>query len=56
MLNGSSLGSLLFFVILSPLLKRYCPEFTVNLAEQGNYLPKYVEREFDEYLRYGRLE
>jgi hypothetical protein len=26
------------------------------LAEQGKYLPKYVDREFDEFLRCGRLE
>jgi ribosomal protein S27E len=29
---------------------------TTNLAEQGKYLPKYVEREFDDFLRCGRLE
>ena len=29
---------------------------TANLAEQGKYLPQYVEREFDEFLRCGRLE
>nr|WP_238526938.1 transposase zinc-binding domain-containing protein [Glaciecola nitratireducens] len=41
---------------LYQLVERYYPEFTTNLAERGKYLPKYVEREFDEFLRYGRLE
>ena len=38
------------------MVERYYPEFTDSLAEQGKYLPKYVEREFDEFLRCGRLE
>jgi ribosomal protein S27E len=42
--------------MLYQLVERYYPGFTVNLAEQGKYLPKYVEREFDEFLRCGRLE
>lgn len=42
--------------LLYQLVERYYPEFTANLAEQRKYLPKYVEREFDEYLRCGRLE
>ena len=42
--------------LLYQLVERYYPEFTANLAEQGKYLPKYVEREFDEFLRCGRLE
>ena len=42
--------------LLCQLVKRYYPEFTTNLAEQGKYLPKYIEREFDEFLRCGRLE
>jgi ribosomal protein S27E len=42
--------------LLYQLVKRYYPAFTANLAEQGKYLPKYVEREFDEFLRCGRLE
>ncbi len=42
--------------LLYQLVERYYPEFTTNLAEQGKYLPKYVEREFDEFLRCGRLE
>ena len=42
--------------LLYQLVKRHYPEFTASLAEQGKYLPKYVEREFDEFLRCGRLE
>ncbi|MFT6991682.1 MAG: ribosomal protein S27E [Paraglaciecola sp.] len=38
------------------MVERYYPEFTASLAEQDKYLPKYVEREFDEFLRCGRLE
>lgn len=39
--------------LLYQLLERYYPQFTANLVEQCKYLPKYVEREFDELLRYG---
>jgi hypothetical protein len=42
--------------LLYQLVERYYPEFTANLAEQGKYLPKYIEREFDEFLHCGRLE
>ena len=42
--------------LLYQLVERYYPDFIVNLAEQGKYLPKYVQREFDEFLRCGRLE
>jgi hypothetical protein len=42
--------------LLYQLVERYYPEFSANLAEQGNYLPKYIEREFDEFLRCGRFE
>jgi ribosomal protein S27E len=42
--------------LLYQLVERYYPDFIANLAEQGKYLPKYVEREFDEFLRCGRLE
>jgi hypothetical protein len=37
------------------MVERYYPDFIANLAEKGEYLPKYVEREFNEFLRYGRL-
>jgi ribosomal protein S27E len=43
-------------ILLYQLVERYYPDFNANLAEQGKYLPKYVEREFDEFLRCGRLE
>jgi ribosomal protein S27E len=42
--------------LLYELVERYYPQFTTNLAEQKRYLPNYVEREFDEFLRCGRLE
>jgi hypothetical protein len=42
--------------LIYQLVERYYPEFTGSLAEQGKYLPKYVEREFDEFLRCERLE
>ena len=42
--------------LLYQLVERHYPEFIDNLAEQGKYLPKYVEREFDDFLRCGRLE
>lgn len=42
--------------LLYQLVERYYPDFTANLADQSKYLPKYVEREFNEFLRCGRLE
>lgn len=42
--------------LLYQLVERYYPVFTANLAAQGKYLPKYIEREFDEFLRCGLLE
>ena len=42
--------------LLYQLVERYYPQFTTNLAEQNRYLPNYVEREFDDFLRCGRLE
>jgi hypothetical protein len=42
--------------LLYQLVERYPPEFNANFAEQGKYLPKYVEREFDEFLSCRRLE
>ena len=32
------------------------PEFKAMLSEQGKQLPGYVTREFDDYLKCGRLE
>ena len=42
--------------LLYPIVERYYPEFTAYLAEQGAVLPRYVEREFEAYLKCGRLE
>jgi hypothetical protein len=42
--------------LLYQLVKRYYPAYTASLAEQGRYLPKYVEREFEYFLRCRRLE
>ena len=42
--------------LLYQLVELYYPDFIANLAEQGKYLPTYVEREFDDFLRCGRLE
>ncbi|WP_435787369.1 transposase [Alteromonas sp.] len=42
--------------LLYQLVERYYPQFTTTLAEQNRYLPNYVEREFDDFLRCGRLE
>ena len=38
------------------LVKEYCPAFVSHLAAQGTDLPGYVEREFEDYLKRGRLE
>jgi len=32
------------------------PAFVTHLAEQGKRLPAYVEKDFDTYLKCGRLE
>lgn len=32
------------------------PAFTAHLTKQGRELPRYVQREFEDYLRCGRLE
>jgi ribosomal protein S27E len=42
--------------LLYKLVERYSSDFTSSLAEQDKYLPKYVEREFEEFLCCGRLE
>ena len=42
--------------LIYQLAEWYYPGFTLNLAEQNKYLPKYVEREFDEFLQCGRLD
>ena len=42
--------------LLYQLVDRHYPEFKEALSEQGKQLPKFVEREFDDFLRCGRLE
>jgi hypothetical protein len=38
------------------LVAEHYPVFADRMAEQGTPLPEYVQREFDEYLKCGRLE
>lgn len=42
--------------LLYQLVERYYPEFARLMAQQGSPLPRYVAREFDDYLKCGRLE
>ena len=42
--------------LLYQLVERHYPEFKETLSQQGKQLPKFVEREFNEFLRCGRLE
>jgi len=42
--------------LLYQLVDEYWPEFQAELGSQDKYLPAYVTKEFDEYLRCGRLE
>lgn len=42
--------------LLYQLVDQYYPVFKKALAEQDKRLPKFVEREFDDFLRCGRLE
>jgi len=42
--------------LLYQLVEQYYPDFKETLSEQGKHLPTFVEREFDEFLRCGRLE
>lgn len=37
-------------------IDRHYPEFLTYMAEQGKPLPHHVQKEFDEYLKCGRLE
>jgi len=38
------------------IVQKYWPDFQAELASHGKYLPAYVNKEFDEYLKCGRLE
>jgi len=42
--------------LLYQIVQEYWPEFQAELASHGKYLPAYVIKEFDEYLKCGRLE
>ena len=42
--------------LLYQVVEEYWPEFQAELTSHGRYLPAYVIREFDEYLKCGRLE
>jgi len=42
--------------LLYQIVQEYWPEFQAELAIHGKTLPKYVTKEFDEYLKCGRLE
>ena len=42
--------------LLYRLIKQYYPSFVATLAAQGRFLPHYVEKKFEEFLRCGRLE
>ena len=42
--------------LLYQIVREYWPEFQSELASHGRYLPAYVTKEFDEYLKCGRLE
>ena len=42
--------------LLYQLIEQHYPAFIHQLAAQGTTLPGYVQREFEEYLKCGRLE
>ena len=42
--------------LLYQVVQEYWPEFQAELASHGKYLPAYVTKEFDEYLKCGKLE
>jgi ribosomal protein S27E len=42
--------------LLYRIIEQHYPVFTEQLAARGTALPGYVQREFDEYLKCGRLE
>ena len=42
--------------LLYQIVQEYWPEFQAELASHGKTLPAYVTKEFDEYLKCGRLE
>jgi len=42
--------------LLYQLVERRYPRFLAELAARGQALPAYIEREFEDYLKCGRLE
>ena len=42
--------------LLYQIVQEYWPEFQAELASHGKYLPAYVMKEFDEFLKCGILE
>lgn len=42
--------------LLYRIVEQHYPAFTAHLAEQGTVLPGVVQREFEDYLKCGRLE
>jgi len=42
--------------LLYQIVQEYWPEFQAELASHGKNLPAYITKEFDEYLKCGRLE
>lgn len=42
--------------LLYQLIEQHYPALVAHLAEQGKVLPAYVQQEFEEYLKCGRLE
>ena len=42
--------------LLYQIVEEYYPAFKSYLATQGTALPGYVQREFEDYLKCGRLE
>ena len=41
---------------LYPIIEQHLPQFLDHIAEHGSQLPRFVTREFDDYLACGRLE
>ena len=56
MLKRLNLVPFVAVLALFKIVQEYWPEFQAELASHGRYLPAYVTKEFDEYLKCGRLE
>lgn len=44
------------YTLLYQMVEQHYSKFKEALSEQGKQLPTFVEREFDDFLRCGRLE